>query len=252
MKNDKDSVLLAKIRQIERENHGNFGVRRVHHTLNTEKNTVCSRSKIQRVMHDNGIKSRIISKYKPQSTKADPSAIAFPNLLNQDFSTTERNCVWLADITYIRVGFKWAYLAAVLDLGRRKIVGWALGESPNAELVCTALRRAVHTEKPPKGLIHHSDRGCQYTSNLYKQLLSQYGMIGSMSHKGTPYDNAPMESFFHTLKVEWINQQKYSTIQSAYHSLFYYIDIYYNCKRIHSALGYKSPNSYEIPRKSAI
>lgn len=251
-KSDKDAVMLAKIYQVERDNHHIYGVRRVHKALCNEMDTPCSRSRVQRIMHDNGIKAKIKSKYKPQTTKADPNETAFPNLLNQAFEVIGQDRVWLADITYIRVSGKWAYLAAVLDLGTRKIVGWSLGASPNAELASAALRRAVKRHKPPKGLIHHSDRGCQYTSGEYKELLKGYNMVGSMSRKGNPYDNAPMESFFHTLKVEWVKHQSYMTMQQAGQSLSYYIDVYYNYKRLHSSLGYKSPKYYVIKSKSAI
>ena len=153
---DKDVILLATIRKVERENGGNYGVRRIHRSLNDEHDIKCSRGKVQRIMHENGIKAQIKSKYKPQTTKADPKEQAYPNLLKQDFTATESNRVWLSDITYIRVNRKWTYLAAVLDLGRRKIVGWSLATSPNAALACRALRQALLNEQPGTGLIHHS------------------------------------------------------------------------------------------------
>jgi putative transposase len=241
----KDAVLLARIKQVERENHGNYGVTRVHEALNGETGEKVSRRHVQKVMHENGIKARRDSKYKPQTTKTDPNEAAYPNLLEQNFSVDGRNKVWLADMTYIREGGKWAYLAVVLDLFDRIPVGWALGSSPTAELACMALRRALMRRKPTAGLMHHSDRGCQYTSKAYRKLLEQYKMIGSMSRKGNPYDNAPMESFFKTLKVEWVNRQNYRDMKEALRSLVYFIDVYYSYKRIHSALGYKSPINYE-------
>jgi putative transposase len=237
--------LLARIKQVERENHGNYGVTRVHEALNEEAGEKVSRRRVQKVMHDNGIKAKRSSKYKPQATKADPNEVAYPNLLEQDFNVDRRNKVWLADMTYIREGGKWAYLAVVLDLFDRIPVGWALGSSPTAELACMALRRALERRKPAKGLIHHSDRGCQYTSQAYRNLLEKHKICGSMSRKGNPYDNAPMESFFKTLKVEWVNRQNYCDMKEALSSLVYFIDVYYSCKRIHSALGYKSPRNYE-------
>jgi len=236
---------LARIKQIERENHDNYGVPRVHEALNMRKGQAVSRRRVQRVMHENGIKARRSSKYKPQSTKADPNEAAYPNLLEQNFSVDRRNMVWLADMTYIRVGGNWAYLAVVLDLFDRQPIGWALGSSPTAELACMALRRAIERRKPARGLIHHSDRGCQYTSHAYRKLLDKYKIRGSMSRKGNPYDNAPMESFYKTLKVEWVYWHNYHDMNEALSSLFYFIDVYYCCKRIHSALGYKSPKSYD-------
>ena len=241
----RDAVLLARIKRVERENHGNYGVERVHEALNEETGEKVSRRHVQKVMHENGIRARRSSQYKPQTTKADPNEAAYPNLLEQNFHVEGPNKIWLTDITYIREGGKWAYLAVVLDLFDRIPVGWALGSSPTAELACMALRRAFERRKPAKGLIHHSDRGCQYTSQAYRKLLEQYKMIGSMSRKGNPYDNAPMESFFKTLKVEWVNWHTYRDMTEALNSLVYFIDVYYSCKRIHSALGYKSPRNYE-------
>ena len=243
-KQDRDAVLLASIRQVERENGGNYGVRRVHKQLSFD-GVKCSRSRVQRVMHVNGVKAQIRSKYKPQTTKADPAEKAFPNLLEQDFSVKEKNKVWLSDITYIRVNGKWAYLAAVIDLGRRKLVGWALGVSPDAELAAAALKQAIAREQPESGLIHHSDRGSQYTSKLYRELLGNNEFAGSMSRTGNPYDNAPMESFFQTLKTEFVYKQAFGTIEQAARLLGEWFD-YYNTVRLHSALGYKSPLSYEI------
>lgn len=204
---------------------------------------------MQRVMHQLGIKAQIKSKYKPQTTKADPNEQAFPNLLNQNFDVTEFNTVWLADITYVRIGGKWCYLAAVLDLARRKLVGWALGTRPTAELAAKALNMAIQRERPAKGLIHHSDRGTQYTALKYKKLLKENGINGSMSRKGTPYDNAPMESFFHLFKVEHVKKRSFTTIEQAAVSFKDWFD-YYNTRRRHSALGGISPLMYEIRRCS--
>ena len=178
--------MLAVIRKVERDNDNNYGVHRVYQSLNGEHDTPCGRSRVQRIMHENGMKAKICSKYKPQTTKADPNEHAFPNLLKQQFNVKQFNKVWLTDITYIRVNGKWTYLAAVMDLARRKIVGWAMGMNPNAELACRALWTAVAKERPSAGLIHHSDRGCQYTSKAYRQLLAANDMIGSMSRKGVP------------------------------------------------------------------
>jgi putative transposase len=241
---NKDSVLLAHIRQVERENDNNYGVQKVYEELN-DRGVLVGRSRVQRVMRDNGIKAQIKSKYKPQTTKTDPNEKAYDNLLNQHFSGHQPNRVWLADITYVRVGGKWCYLAGVLDLARRKLVGWALGTRPTANLACKALSMAVHRENPKHGLIHHSDRGSQYTSREYKVLIKQNKILGSMSRKGNPYDNAPMESFFRLLKVEHVYKRSFSTIEQAASSLRCWFD-YYNIRRRHSALGGMSPLMYEI------
>ena len=168
---------MATIRQIERENDGNYGVQKVYEELREERNISIGRSKVQRLMHENGIRAQIKSKYKPQTTKADPAAKAFPNLLNQNFDVTEVNKVWLADITYVKAGGKWSYVAAVLDLARRKIVGWSIGTRPTASLACQALKTALAKEKPEQGLIHHSDQGSQYTSKEYKELLKEHQLL---------------------------------------------------------------------------
>ena len=198
-------------------------------------------------MHESGIKAQIRSKYKPQTTKADPDAKANDNLLGQNFSVHKSNAVWLADLTYIRVGGKWCYLAAVLDLARRKLVGWSIGTRPTARLACQALKMAIHRENPQQGLIHHSDRGSQYTSKEYRELLETNQVLGSMSRKGNPYDNAPMESFFRLLKVEHVYKRSFATLTQAAVSLKKWFD-YYNSRRRHSALGGISPIMYEIRR----
>lgn len=249
---DKDVVLLAKIRQAERDNHNNLRVERMYRELRESYDTVVSRRRVQRVMRENGIKARRSLKYKPQTTKADPDTRAYDNLLTQDFTVQRRGQVWLSDITYIRVAGKWAYLAVVLDLYDRMPIGWALGTKPTAALAAMALQRAIKRRKPRTGLIHHSDRGCQYTSYEYRQLLKKYKITGSMSRVGNPYDNAPMESFFKTLKVEWVNWNTYSSMEEANTSLFYFIDVYYSCRRIHSSLVFKSPRNCDIQRLLAV
>ena len=160
---DKDAVVIAKIRQIERDNDYNYGVQRVYESLNKEHNIRCGCgwSKVQRIMHQNGIQARIKNKYKPQMTKADPNEQAFLNRLNQDFDVPEFNKVWLADITYIRTNGKWSYRAAVMDLGRRKIVGWAPWDKAECRTGLQALRQAINKEHPGPSLIHHPDRGSQ-------------------------------------------------------------------------------------------
>ncbi|WP_288186213.1 IS3 family transposase [uncultured Sporomusa sp.] len=245
---DRDAVVVAHIRQIEREHDHNYGVQKVYEELN-DKGIIIGRSKVQRIMHAHGIKAQIKSKYKPQTTKADPNEQAFDNLLNQNFEVQEINRVWLADITYIRVGGQWCYLACILDLARRKIVGWALGNRPTADLACKALKMAIVKERPAKGLIHHSDRGSQYTSNKHKDLLKEHNILGSMSRKGNPYDNAPMESFFRLLKVEHVKKRSFATIGQVAASIEAWIS-YYNTRRRHSALGGISPLCYEIRRNS--
>jgi putative transposase len=203
-------------------------------------------------MNKHGIKARTVLKYKPQTTKADVSAKAYPNLLEQNFTAETKGKVWTTDITYIRVGFKWTYLAVVLDLFNREPVGWAYGLHPDTALASRALEMAVVREQPEPGLIHHSDRGCQYTSHAYRVLLDKYQMQGSMSRKGNPYDNAVMESFFRSLKTEWTNHTNYGTMEEAYKSLYAYIEVFYKYQRLHAALGYLTPRSFEKLRQSQL
>ena len=164
---DRYSVVLAHIRQIERENDNNYGVQKVYEELN-DKGIAVGRSKVQRVMHTHGIKAQIKSRYKPQTTKADPTEQAYDNLLDQNFAVQDFNKVWLTDITYIRANGKWCYLAGVMDLARRKLIGWSIGTRPTANLACQALTMAIRREKPKAGLIHHSDRGSQYFKGIHR------------------------------------------------------------------------------------
>lgn len=242
---------VAEIEQIYNFSHKTAGYRKVHATLSLKRNSFTI-YRVKKIMHENRITSIVKLKYKPQMTKADPSTVAFENLLHQDFHTQEKNKVWVADITYIQACSKWTYLAVVIDLNNREPVGWAYGSHPDATLACKALEMAIRREKPSKGLIHHSDRGSQYTSKAYKGLMKKHQIIGSMSRKGNCYDNAVVESFFKALKTEWTYHRCYNTMKEAYESLYHYIEVFYKYERVHEALGYKTPKNYEIQRKLAV
>ncbi len=168
-----------------------------------------------------------------------------PNILGQQFTPPAANVAWAADITYIRTGEGWLYLATVIDLYSRRIIGWSMGTRLLTSLVVNALNMAIQNRKPPKGVIHHSDRGSQYCSESYRDLLAQHGFICSMSGKGNCYDNAVMESFYHTLKVELIHGQRYRTRKEAELAVFDYIEIFYNRQRLHSSLDYQTPEAFE-------
>ena len=168
-----------------------------------------------------------------------------PNVLARQFDQPLPNQAWASDITYIRTRSGWLYLATVLDLHSRKIVGWAMAPEMPATLVCAALQMAIAQRNPCAGLIVHSDRGTQYASGAHQALLTKHGLVGSMSRKGNCWDNAVVESFFATLKKEEVHRERYLTREQAKASLFYYIEVFYNRKRRHSALGYQSPNDYE-------
>jgi putative transposase len=169
-----------------------------------------------------------------------------PNLLNRNFTATAPNRVWLADITYVETDQGWLYLATVLDLYSRKIVGWAMSDHLRTDLPLAALRMAISAQRPAAGLIHHSDRGVQYASEDYRNAIKSAGFLPSMSRRADCYDNAPMESFFHTLKTELVHHTHYATRAEATRDIFAYIEGFYNRTRRHSAIGYISPIEMEL------
>ena len=189
-------------------------------------------------------------KYKATTDSKHNFPVA-PNLLKQDFYIKEPNKVWLADITYIATVEGWLYLATIMDLCSRRIKGWSMNDRLTKELALNALKMALCHHPPDQGVIHHSDRGSQYASHEYQKLLKNNGLICSMSRKGNCWDNAPMESFFHTLKTEWVFRFKYKTRREAKASLFDYIEMFYNRERRHSALQYMNPCQYELYKMAA-
>lgn len=205
----------------------------------------CSRNRVARHMRALQLKARQKRAFKPKTTEANhPHPIA-RNWLAQSPKPRSVNRVWVSDITYIFTAQGWLYLAAVMDLCSRKIVGWATGPSLETSLVKAALQQALVDRRPPAGLLHHSDRGCQYASSAYRALLHSSHLRPSMSAAGNCYDNAAMESFWSTLKTEWLHHQKFPTQQAARSAVFDYIETFYNPKRLHSALGYQSPVDFE-------
>ena len=204
-----------------------------------------SRGRVERLMRRHGLRGAAARRFRPVTTDGRHGLPIAPDLLGQDFDASRPNQVWLADITYIPTGEGWLYLAAVLDLATRKVVGWAMRDHLRAELASTALLMAAQRQRPAKGLISHSDRGSQEASGSYRALLEAWGMRQSMSRKGCCYDHAPMESFFHTLKVELVHQERFATREAARRELFAYLEGYYHRQRLHSALGYRTPEQVE-------
>ena len=198
----------------------------------------------ERVMRENKLKAGASKKYKETTDSKHSNPVA-RNIADRAFEPGISNKLWCADITYLLTDEGWLYLAAVIDAGTRKLIGWATGPRMTKDLVLAALDMAVRNQQPGKGVIHHSDRGSQYTSHAYRQRLWRLGMRCSMSRKGNCWDNAVMESFFHPLKVEWVYQTRYKTRAAARFSIFEYIEVFYNRQRIHSALGYLTPECYE-------
>ena len=236
--------LLIDVRRLHAEHHGRYGSPRVHAALRAEGRTV-SRGRVERLMRRHGIRALAGRRFRPCTTDSRHYLPVAPNLLQQEFVAAALNRVWLADITYIATGEGWLYLAAVLDLATRKIVGWAMRDHMRTELPLAALMMAAQRQRPAEGLICHSDRGSQYASEAYGKQLVGMKAKPSMSRTACCYDNAPMESFFHTLKVELVHQRRWATHEEARRDLFAYIEGYYNRRRIHSALGYRTPEQAE-------
>jgi len=210
------------------------------------KGIPCSRNRVARHLQALQLKARQKRAFKPKTTDANhPHPIA-PNRLEGQAKPQSINRVWVGDITYIFTAQGWLYLAAVMDLCSRKIVGWTTSDSLDTPLVKEALQQAWVDRRPAAGLLHHSDRGVQYASSAYRALLHSCQMQPSMSAAGNCYDNAAMESFWSTLKTEWLHQKNFQTHQQAHSAIFDYIETFYNPKRLHSALGYQSPVDFEL------
>ena len=235
--------LLEQVRQIANQNHFTYGSRRIRAALEQSGISV-GRCRSKTLMKQAGVTVRYRKPYKV-TTNSTHRNRTYPNLLAQNFKVSQINQVWVSDITYLRTSEGWLYLAVVIDLYSRKVVGWALSERINASLVCNALQQAIDLRRPGKGLIHHSDRGSQYASNAYRNLLEKYDITGSMSGKGNCYDNAVAESFFATLKNERVWFRRYDSRAQARIDIVDYISMYYNCTRLHSTLGYLSPDRFE-------
>ncbi len=237
-------ALLADVRRLHAEHHGRYGSPRMHAALRAE-GRMASRGRVARLMRCHGIRALAGRRFRPCTTDSRHCLPIAPNLLKQKFVAAAPNRVWLADITYIATGEGWLYLAAVLDLATRKIVGWSMRDHMRTELPLTALIMAAQRQRPGDGLICHSDRGSQYASEAYGKQLAAMKAKPSMSRTACCYDNAPMESFFHTLKVELVHQRRWSTREEARRDLFAYIEGYYNRRRIHSGVAYRTPEQVE-------
>jgi putative transposase len=238
-----NEVLTSVIRNIFTKSRETYGSPRIQKELEAQGYR-CSRPRVARLMKLAGIKAKMRRSYKT-TTRVDTRREAAPNLLNQDFSASSPNEKWVADISYISTQEGWLYIALVLDLFSRKIVGISMGESLETKLVSRALEQALRRRNPESGLVHHSDKGCQYTSAPFQALLAENEITCSMSGTGNCYDNAVMESFFHTLKTELVYCEHYASRHQAKQSIFEYIEIFYNNERRHSSLDYLSPAEFE-------
>ena len=221
-----------------------YGYRKVHEDLVQEEKIACCKETVRKVMHQEALFSCVKRKFVCTTDSRHSLPVA-ENILDRDFEATAPDQKWVADITYIHTMEGWLYLATVLDLFSRRIVGWSMSQHINAELVCSALKTAVVQRCPGDGLLHHSDRGVQYAAETFQELLDIHGIECSMSRKGNCWDNASQESFFGKLKGEWIQNRIYPTREEARQDVFYYIEVFYNRQRRHAALGYVSPADYE-------
>jgi putative transposase len=236
--------LAEVIHRVHQECRGVYGSPRLTVELNERGVCVCENT-VARIMRREGVAAQVRRRFVPQTTDSNhPHPIA-ANVLDRQFDAAMPNRKWVCDITYVRTDEGWLYLAGVMDLCSRKIVGWAMDQHMRAELVSEALKMAVSARRPAPGLLHHSDRGVQYACCDYRQILQSNGIHCSMSRTGNCWDNAAMESFWSTLKRELVNEEQYATRAQAKASIFEYIEVFYNRKRRHSSLGYVSPEQFE-------
>jgi transposase InsO family protein len=238
-----DERLGAEIRAIHRRSRERYGSPRVHAELRAQGRTV-GRKRVARLMGENGLKGLARRRFRRTTDSAHKHPVA-ANLLEQNFGAAAPNQAWVGDITYVWTLEGWAYLAVLLDLYSRRVVGWALRRTLSRELALGALRRALRTRGDVRGLVHHTDRGSQYASHGYRQVLAQHGLRQSMSGVGNCYDNAVAESFFASLKKELVHRHVFATRTEAYDAIADYIENFYNAERRHSAIGYATPVEHE-------
>jgi len=245
-----EAALKTRIQVIFKQHRGKYGSRRITKQLKDEDHQI-GRYKVRRLMRELGLKAKVPRRYKVTTDSRHGFSVA-PNILNRNFEVKEPNKVWAADITYVWTLEGWLYLAVIIDLFSRQIVGWSMDKRMKTQLTLDALAMAYWRRKPPTGLIHHSDRGSQYACDEYKNRLKQYGMIASMSRKGDCWDNAPTERVIGSIKSERLSDCRFTTRRFAQLEVLDYIE-YYNSIRLHSTLGYKSPMAYEkeLQRKAA-
>jgi transposase InsO family protein len=238
-----NTLLLKEIKQIFKANREVYGAPRIYKEL-LDKGYQCSLNRVARLMRQAGIVPKTIKKFRI-TTDSRKSRFPAKNLLEQDFSAEQCDEKWVADVTYIPTREGWLFLAAVLDLYSRRIIGWSMSARLTSKLAQDALQNAINLRQPDNKVIVHSDRGKEYYASEYQTLLSSHDLTCSMSRKGNCYDNATMESFFHSLKVEQVHHDDYRTRQEARSVIFDYIEVFYNRQRRHSSLGYQSPISFE-------
>jgi len=236
--------LAEKVKAVHQQNRGVYGSPRVFQALKAGGEHVCENT-VAKVMREQGIRAKSKKKFVPRTTDSRHGQPLARNVLDRQFQAELPDRKWAADITYVPTDEGWLYLAGVIDLCSRKVVGWSMAEHMRTDLVSDALTMALARRSPGEGLLHHSDRGVQYASEDYQHLLQSHGIECSMSGKGDCWDNAVMESFWGTLKTELVNHEHYETREQARASIFEYIEVFYNRQRLHSSIGYLSPEQFE-------
>ena len=238
-----DLELVAKIKRVHAGSRNTYGSPRVRAALSAE-GAHHSRKRIMKLMRQEGLQGRKPKAFRRTTDSRHAFPIA-PNLLARQFDVATPNAVWVTDITYIATREGWLYLAAILDLFSRRVVGWAMRQDMERELCLSALRMALKSRQPPPGLVHHSDRGSQYASTEYRRTLADHGLRCSMSRKGDCWDNAVAESFWSTLKSELVERTVFATRDDARSAIFEFIEVFYNRQRLHSHLAYRTPAEHE-------
>jgi putative transposase len=246
---NEDIELGARVLELHLESQRRYGSPRVQKALAAEGRSI-GRNRVRRLMHQNGLVARPKRRFVVTTQSRHELPVA-PNVLARRFEAEKINTVWAGDITYLATSEGWLYLAVIIDLCSRRVVGWATSETLERTLCIDALRFALDTRQPPPGLIHHTDRGTQYASVDYRDLLKQNGIVCSMSRRANCWDNAAAESFFSTLKTELVGGRVYRTHEEARLAVFEYIECFYNRKRLHSSIGYRSPADYEAMMRTA-
>ncbi len=237
--------LAEQVGGIFRENHCVYGYRKMQRAMAAE-GVEMSIYRVRKVMQENGYYPAVLKKYRPGRNGARDGRY-FENILRQNFRIPLPNMVWSGDITYIKTKLGFVYLATVIDLYNREIIGYSISKQMDSDLTCSALGNAImRTGNKSQGVVFHSDRGCQYSSRAYQQMLRQHGIKGSMSCPACPYDNACAESFFSSAKRECILRKGYASIEEVRQDMFAYIELFYNRKRMHASLGYLSPVQYRL------
>ena len=243
-----DAQLAVQVAAVHKRSRRAYGSPRVHAELQAHGVRV-GRKRVERLMRENGLEARRKRRFRRTTDSKHSQPIA-PNLLGRAFDVTAPNEVWVTDVTAIWTLEGWLFLAVMLDLYARRVVGWAMSASNDTRLALEALRQALRTREPPRGVLHHSDRGSPYASADYRAALTARGFIASMSRKGDCWDNAVAESFFGTLRAELVDHERYATHAQAYASIVDYIDTFYNIERRHSHLGYVNPIEFELRSKT--